>query len=429
MKIKLINFVKKNKNIICLSLLLCFMFVLGFSVSKYVEYKNNKFNVNSQIETVGIDDKDDLEIIAYVEGIRVNEIPIGCAYSSTVKIFDGVQEITSSKSYMTCNQQTKKWSLNLKDVDIIPKKIRLDFTKDNIPDDAFITNFEYIAPTTDVAEPYYTYRVYTTGYYKLETWGGSGNKGGYGGYSVGIAKLNEGDLLYVYVGGGAINQNGGYNGGGTRTTSGAKTGGGGGATHIAMKSGLLKSLSSNIDSIVIVSGGGAGFYNGTDHSHGGGGGYLGVNSKTGKSSGGSCTASSGSQTAAGKSCGDASGYKAGFGYGCSGGSSVSAGGAGFYGGGCGWVQGSDYYGGAGGSGYINSSYLVTGKRFMFCYGCTESVTDSTFTISTTGVSTIRDPENCSSGYASDPVSKCAKEGNGHARITYLNNYEAELPVD
>ena len=203
MKIKLINFGKKNKNIICLSLLLCFMFILGFSVSKYVEYKNNKFNVNSQIETVGIDDKDDLEIIAYVEGIRVNEIPVGCAYSSTVKIFNGSQEITSSKSYMTCNQQTGKWSLNLKDVDIIPKKIRLDFAKDNIPDDAFITNFEYIDPTTDVTEPYYTYRVYTTGYYKLETWGAQGHHGGRGGYSVGIAKLNEGDLLYVYVGGAA----------------------------------------------------------------------------------------------------------------------------------------------------------------------------------------------------------------------------------
>ena len=417
MKIKLINFEKKNKNIICLSLLLCFMFILEFSVSKYVEYKNNKFNVNSQIETVGIDDKDDLEIIAYVEGIRVNEIPVGCAYSSTVKIFDGAQEITSSKSYMTCNQQTGKWSLNLKDVDIIPKKIRLDFTKDNIPDDAFITNFEYIDPTTDVTEPYYTYRVYTTGYYKLETWGGSGNKGGYGGYSVGIAKLNEGDLLYVYVGGGAINQKGGYNGGGSKTDSGATTGGGGGATHIATKIGVLKTLSSNKDSIVIVSGGGGGIYSGSDLTHGAGGGYKGANSRTGTSSGGTGTATGGSQTAAGTSSHTSD---VGFGFGCSGGG--SAGGGGYYGGGCGWTQGSSIYGGGGGSGYIDSTYLLSGKRFMYCFGCTESATDGIYTVKTNGTSTLRDTVNCSTGYSADPISKCAKVGNGHARITYLKDY-------
>ena len=427
MKIKLINFGKKNKNIICLSLLLCFMFALGFSVSKYVEYKNNNFNVNNQIETVGIDDKDDLEIIAYVEGTRVKEIPIGCAYSSTVKIFDGDKEITSSKSYMTCNHQTGKWSINLKDVDVIPSKIRLDFTKDNIPDDAFITNFEYIAPTTDVAEPYYTYRVYTTGYYKLETWGSQGHNGGRGGYSEGIAKLTEGDLLYIYIGGSTTSGAGGYNGGGTRKYNNVirSSGGGGGATHIAMKSGLLKNLADNIDSVVMVAGGGGGGYvdktSATGMSYGSGGGYIGTPSRVATNSGGDTgQAKGGTQTAGGNK-------NAGFGYGAS--TSSSAGGGGFYGGAGGGVVGSTEYNGAGGSGYINSSYLLSGIRFMFCSGCLESNDDGIFTINVHGTSTLRDTESCPNGYSADPISKCSKLGDGHARITYLNNFEAELPVD
>ena len=380
-------------------------------------YSWNELKLLNQIGTNGYNIGSNIDIEAYVNGVKVTEMPTGCAYTASVRAFNGTSEISSDNTYMTCNYLNEKWSLNLQEVTEIPTKIRVDFTDAEIPADAYITNFVYKDSTTDEPFPHYTYRIYKTGYYKLETWGGQGYKSGYGGYSVGIAKLNEGDLLYVYIGGGATNQKGGYNGGGSKTDSGATTGGGGGATHIATKIGVLKTLSSNKDSIVIVSGGGGGIYSGSDLTHGAGGGYKGANSRTGTSSGGTGTATGGSQTAAGTSSHTSD---VGFGFGCS--NSGSAGGGGYYGGGCGWTQGSSIYGGGGGSGYINSTYLLSGKRFMFCFGCTESATDGIYTVKTNGTSTLRDTVNCSTGYSADPISKCAKVGNGHARITYLKDY-------
>lgn len=436
MKNKCLNFINRLKNIkiLIFCVLITIMFYSGYKLSWYVQNRKEKVSENISINTIGIDNTDSLNIIAYVEGIKAFEAPTGCAYSATVKIYNGSEEITANKAYMTCNYLTGKWSLNLKDVDEIPKTIKIDFNKLNIPEDAFITDFEYIAPSDTLTEPYYTYRVYTTGYYKLETWGAQGNKGGRGGYSVGVAKLNEGDLLYVYIGGSTTSGAGGYNGGGTRSkyVSGSgnviqSAGGGGGATHIAMKSGLLKNLADSVDSIIMVAGGGGGGYvnstttSTTGMAYGSGGGYTGTSSrKATNSSGDSAQAKGGSQTAGGSS-------SAGFGYGAN--TSSAAGGGGFYGGAGGGVVGSQEYNGGGGSGYINSSYLLSGIRFMFCSSCSESKEDGIYTIDVHGTSTLRDTENCPNGYSTDPISKCTKLGDGHARITYLNNYEAELPTD
>ncbi len=112
---------------------------------------------------------------------------------------------------------------------------------------------------------------YTNSNYKLEVWGasGAGSYRGYGGYSVGTASLNN-VRLYIYPGGeGKENNNlvggaGGYNGGGAGGKAvdcdvcGVGGRGGGGATHIATASGLLKDLSSNQGSVLIVAGGGGG---------------------------------------------------------------------------------------------------------------------------------------------------------------------------
>ena len=91
--------------------------------------------------------------------------------------------------------------------------------------------------------------------------------GGYGGYSAGIVYLKSSTTLYINVGGKGLGdgthtaRKGGYNGGGDATSDGdgnTRQGSGGGATHIAMQTGLLSSLSNNIDSILIVAGGGGG---------------------------------------------------------------------------------------------------------------------------------------------------------------------------
>ena len=40
----------------------------------------------------------------------------------------------------------------------------------------------------------------TTGWYKIELWGSSGSNGSKGAYTSGVTKLNEGDILYFYIG-------------------------------------------------------------------------------------------------------------------------------------------------------------------------------------------------------------------------------------
>ena len=81
---------------------------------------------------------------------------------------------------------------------------------------------------------------------------------------------------------------------------------------------------------------------------------------------------------------------------------VGGGGGGFYGGYMNNVGGKSS--GSGGSGYIGNTLLT--NKAMYCYNCSESSDESTKTITTTNVSET-------------PTSKCAKIGNGYARITYI----------
>lgn len=88
--------------------------------------------------------------------------------------------------------------------------------------ETFITDF-------DCTKNIQTYTAQYSGKYKLQVWGAQGGTtqgytGGYGGYSYGETKLNEGEEIYVGVGGagvGATGQGqslaGGYNGGGSVT--------------------------------------------------------------------------------------------------------------------------------------------------------------------------------------------------------------------
>ena len=273
----------------------------------------------------------------------------------------------------------------------------------------FIT-YDYIAPTTDVAEPYYTFKAPVTGKYKLETWGaqGGGDKGGYGGYSSGEITLKKDDLLYVYVGGQGSAKStttnvGGYNGGGySGNNSDAKSYSGGGATHFANTTGLLKSLSDKINNIMVIASGGGGTTSNLTTVAGSGGGIVG---SMGTSSNSSFNNSAflpggGTQTGPGFAYGGSvrqgifgagiQNYSSGWGGG---------GGAGLYG-------GSNGHGttGAGGSGYIGNTLLT--NKAMYCYNCTESNDESTKTVSTT----------C---HSETPTENCAKEGNGYAKITLI----------
>lgn len=268
-----------------------------------------------------------------------------------------------------------------------------------------------------------TYTVPSTGKYKLEVWGAQGGSGdsdvhgGYGGYSVGMINLTQGDTVYVCVGGkGGGSATGdtsvvGYNGGGEANFGGAR-GNGGGATHIALVTGLLNTLSNNLSDILIVAGGGggAGFYGAGDEGDGGsGGGYIGGHglfngSTTGDSN--SFTGSGGSQSVGGETVDYPYTQPSGsFGQGADrydgdywGG---SGGGGGFYGGGA----STNNAGAGGGSGYIGNANLH--DKCMYGYGVSESASDSTKTVSTSATDSI-------------PLAQTAKIGDGYARITPIS---------
>ncbi len=294
-------------------------------------------------------------------------------------------------------------------------------------------NFYYTGSVAEFTAP-------CPGDYQLEVWGAQGGdatgydglkKGGYGGYSMGAITLAINDKLNIVVGGGGNSTTAyntftevgnSYNGGGGTATQNYNNqngaGGGGGATHIATYDSNYTTLASYgnsttaANSVYLVAGGGGAAcvsYETANHSGdgGAGGGITGV-SGTPSSTHSTSNAAGGTQSAAGNNT-----YHpqitaaAGFGTGCdplhfinsAPGYMNSAGGAGWYGGACG-VHG----GAGGGSGYINNSDLI--EKHMHCYNCTTSSVAETKTTT-------------NACHSQTPTPDCAKEGNGHARITYL----------
>ena len=259
------------------------------------------------------------------------------------------------------------------------------------------------------------FKVYRSGKYKLEVWGAQGGSasseytGGYGGYSVGYINLNKDDKLYVNVGGAgqsacvSTDCNGGYNGGGNGQPYTGDSynyiAGGGGGTSISTNSGIISNLTDS--DLLIVAGGGAGSYyhssGGAGYSNNGanGGGYIGV-------SGEECSYTSLYATGGTQTAGGSAGYRGGSGSRGQGGTypgGSSGGGGGYFGGGS-----AAHAGAGGGSGYIGNSLLT--NKSMYCYNCSESNDVATKTISVTCVN-------------SEPTENCAKQGNGFAKITFI----------
>lgn len=193
------------------------------------------------------------------------------------------------------------------------------------------------------------------GKYKIECYGAQGQSffngiGGKGGYAQGILTVYDKETLYICVGGWGQNaDNGGYNGG-----EGGQPGGG--ATHVAKRTGLLKTLADYKDDVIIVAGGGGG----AERTRGGDGGGLVGGDGSGSYSSIISHGKGGTQTTGG-AAGESSNYglavPGGFGYGGVGDTWYdygSTGGGGWYGGG-----GVTYAGGAGGgSSYIGHRHLT-----------------------------------------------------------------------
>ena len=299
--------------------------------------------------------------------------------------------------------------------------VKISFIKDAVEDTRIVKNKEY-----DYIGKEEQFTIPQSGYYKFEIWGAQGggykNTGGYGGYSVGKVYLEKDETIYINVGGQGTyssveNSLGGYNGGGngyyqTDYKNKRYFSSGGGATHIATTSGLLSTLSSKVNNILIVAGGGGGGYVDTADSvnniGGSAGGIQGGNGQQ-TATGYGTFGYGGTQTSGGKAiCNDSTcsswsiraNSDGSFGKGGSYNVTANGGGSGYYGG-----AGSIHVQSAGGgSGYIGNSLLT--NKAMYCYNCVASSGTDTKTISTT----------CVNETAKE---KCAKKGNGYAKITYL----------
>ena len=234
----------------------------------------------------------------------------------------------------------------------------------------FTQTFSYTGGVQSVTIPY-------KGLYQLEVWGAQGGSvktgtGGKGGYSTGYVLLNEGDVLYIVVGGaggsttsGDKKGAGGYNGGGygyqnnKNEYSGYLGGtGGGGATHIAKVTGILKDIGktsfvTNGNGYIVAGGGGGGGKDDQWYSGSQGSGYPG-------GTGGGTTGGDGTYGHGGTQTSGGSGKSYGsFGQGgqTSSDKSSPGGGGGFYGGG----GGEYYYSGGGGSGWVGGVPAITYK--------------------------------------------------------------------
>ena len=269
-----------------------------------------------------------------------------------------------------------------------------------------------------------------SGTYKLETWGGQGGsqtgvaesngnksnvKGGYGAYSTGEIYLEQGEELFINVGGqgqditarnygGTGGYNGGGNGGTSYNSNHVGSAGGGGATHIALETGLLKNVTDKNNMLIVSGGGGGASWIGTGYQEGfagHAGGAIGnsiiYDTKT----------VNGATQEMGYAFGQGQNGKKGFnGAGdCEG---TGGGGGGYYGG---YAYQHSNSGtnaslsGAGGSGFIGNTLLT--NKYMTCYECEPSEEESSKTLSNKNVS-------------QEAMADSAKIGNGHARITLLS---------
>ncbi len=207
------------------------------------------------------------------------------------------------------------------------------------------------------------YYVLTSGQYKLEAYGASGglgygniNPAGQGGYTSATTYLQEGQILYIYVGeqgqgqSGTISYNGGGASGGTTEHRGGQ---GGGATDFRLISGQWNNIE-GLKSRILIAGGGGGAQStcgGINTTAGHGGGLIGEQSTNIAGTYNSHIAYGGTQTAGG-------GYKYGanssyigsigiFGMGANAGTCSAGGGSGYYGGGSVYTAG-----GGGGSSFV-----------------------------------------------------------------------------
>ena len=288
-----------------------------------------------------------------------------------------------------------------------------------------------------------TFTVPYTGYYKIEAWGAQGNnvenkrtEGGRGAYTSGEIKLEEGTVLYVYVGEHRTDRLASFNCGSIGGTSinttnggGINGYGGGGATDIRTISGEWNDFNS-LKSRIMVAAGGGGANDYAYPSYGGYGGELtGGHGNNGKyPNGGTANTpptggtqiSGGYTTKADKIIGK--GKSGEFGIGGDGNSGYgSGGGGGYYGGGGSGYSDYSVDSGAGGSSFIsghigcNAIAENSTKNSIQHLGVAEHYSGLVF------INTSMKNGEESMPNINGSITTIGNEGNGYAKITWIGS--------
>lgn len=289
--------------------------------------KDKKSTINSLLPT---------KLTAYINGYYAEETEIPVTWSCTDNIND---DSKIQFKYDAIIDSSYKLSDEIKDKLPYINVIILDPTK-----------FSNEKETYGYSGKIETYVAPLNGNYLVKAWGAQGGgDGGLGGYTERIIQLQQGDTIYIAVGGQGSYQKGGWNGGGNATSS----NGGGGATHISRQSGLLKDVVGMSSDLILVAGGGGGGPQANEQggytTAGGGGGLEGTGSFDGSKHTDDIkllALTGGTQS---------TGYAQGYGEPST--TTNGAGGGGYYGGFV-CLRGTDYRGG-GGSGYVGDTTVTT----------------------------------------------------------------------
>ena len=91
---------------------------------------NDLVFINQINDVVSLDK--DINIIAYVDGVEVKELPSTCFYEATSTVYKNNVELIDSNVSFTCNYATGKWDINVSNLDNIPNKLVVNFESKGI---------------------------------------------------------------------------------------------------------------------------------------------------------------------------------------------------------------------------------------------------------------------------------------------------------
>ena len=106
-------------------------------------YMWNELALDNQIELIsssGDNQNKVIDIIAYVDGIETEEYPRSCNYVTSIKGYNGDNEVSIPNSYLICDRNTNTWKMV---VDVLVKKVVINFTyKVGTPAFTFTGNYK-----------------------------------------------------------------------------------------------------------------------------------------------------------------------------------------------------------------------------------------------------------------------------------------------